>query len=319
MLLSIIIPVYNVEKYLRQCIESVICCPSSDIQVILVDDGSTDSSGEICDEYAFADKRCMVVHKENKGLSDARNEGLSNAVSDYILYMDSDDFLRPDALDHLIDCLKQYKDADIIQFKFTRVWPNGEERYSDSGLCKFYDNEEAYCNYLQGKIFTRTAWDKVYRKSILKEISYPVGYLAEDYGTTYKIISRAQKLLYYNKTLYCYRQRENSIMAQKRIQLFYDEYELGKQYYFFNMAKYPQYKMLIHSEHINLLLKMYFRISRHPEKDKNTADVLREIEYRLIEFKNSSCRLRTKTMLTLYFYCLKLFMLLMKIKFYDSI
>jgi len=318
MLLSVIVPIYNVSGYLEQCLESIICSRRNDIEIILIDDGSTDSSGSICDQYVSIDNRCKVIHKKNGGLSDARNLGLAYATSEYVLFIDSDDYLMPQTIDILLTCLEKNTDVDVIQFRYIKVWDNCIERYSDSGMFIFYDNEQAYRNHIQGKKITRTVWDKIYKRVLFEGILYPSGYLAEDYGTTYKILNRAQKILFYDKVLYCYRQRENSIMSNNKIQLFLDEYDLGIEFYKYNLERYPNCSMLANSEHINLLLKTNYRILIHPDGGKEKARrVFEKADAELKEMKHTPCQLRTRIVQHIYFTYRPLFVLIMRIKFRD--
>lgn len=318
MLLSIILPVYNVSDYLGQCLDSILCSQRKDIEVILIDDGSLDTSGIICDQYAAIDKRCMVVHKKNGGLSDARNVGLTYATSEYVFFIDSDDYLMPHALDILLACIEENPNVDIIQFRYTKVWDNYIEKYSSSESCELYNNEEAYEGYIQGINFTRTVWDKIYKRNLFKGILYPVGYLAEDYGTTYKIFGQAKSILLYDRVLYCYRQRQNSTMSQNKIKLVLDEYELGKEFYSNNLEKYPQFAMLANSEHINLLLKTNYRILIHPDgKGEDAKKVFRKAEQALKKMKHVPCQMRSRIVQNIYFSCRPLFILLMKMKFHN--
>lgn len=173
-MVSIIIPIYNVEKYLRECVDSVTGQTYRNLQIILVDDGSTDSCGQICDAYSSKDARIVVVHKDNGGLSDARNAGLSLAGGEFILYLDSDDYLDLNAVEILIASQKN-TGADIVLGNFYYTYPDYEEtaaawQRADMTL----DNKKAMEALVDGRIET-FAWGKLIRREIALTHLFPKG------------------------------------------------------------------------------------------------------------------------------------------------
>ncbi|WP_426351361.1 glycosyltransferase family 2 protein [Alloiococcus sp. CFN-8] len=212
-LISIIVPIYNVEQYLKRCIDSILVQTYTNFELILVDDGSPDSSGNICDEYARKDPRVLVIHKSNGGLSDARNAGLRIAKGDYIAFVDSDDWVAPTFLEYLLNALKK-SDSDICECDVIRTT-------GSSFVPKNIQHEE-YENYtpvgalkllIQDRVFHQYVWNKLYTKSCLQGIYFEIGKTNEDEFWTYKVFGRARKITKIFDVLYLYFQRENSIMS----------------------------------------------------------------------------------------------------------
>lgn len=207
---SVIIPIYNVEKYLRTCVDSVIGQTYRDLQIILVDDGSTDSCGGICDEYTGKDTRIQVVHKENGGLSDARNAGLPLAEGDFVLYLDSDDYLAPAAIETLVKMQTQ-SDADIVLGNFLYTFPDHEypaEAWHQTDMV--LDNKQAMEALIDGRIET-FAWGKLLRREIACKHPFPKGKVFEDHFWTHFVFADAQTVALLAQPLVHYRQRDNSI------------------------------------------------------------------------------------------------------------
>lgn len=207
---SVIIPIYNVEKYLKACVDSVIGQTYQNLQIILVDDGSTDSCSLICDEYAGNNPRIQVIHKENGGLSDARNAGLTVAAGEFVLYLDSDDYLVPTAIEALVE-MQSKTNADIVLGNFFYTFPDYEYpaaawHQSDMVL----DNGQAMEVLVDGRIET-FAWGKLIRKEIAVKHPFPKGKVFEDHFWTHYIFADAQKVALVAQPLVHYRQRDNSI------------------------------------------------------------------------------------------------------------
>lgn len=213
-LISIIVPVYNVEDYLERCIVSIQQQTYSELEIILVDDGSTDSSGKICDEYKNKDSRIRVFHKKNGGLSDARNLGIEVAKGDFFAFIDSDDWIDIDMLEVLYKAVQKY-DADIAECSFRCIYKDHvEEETANTGTYIEGDNIFALQCEMRWKYFKPIACNKLYRRYIFKDVCYPVGRLHEDEFTTHKAFYNASKLVYVDLSKYNYdRTREESITA----------------------------------------------------------------------------------------------------------
>lgn len=214
-LISVVVPIYKVEKYLAKCIESIMGQSYRNIELILVDDGSPDSCPQICDEYKSKDSRIRVIHKQNGGLSDARNEGLKIATGEWITFIDSDDYVGKDFLKILYEIAKQSK-ADISICDYSAViCDNGQEKRNTSKI-EFSNIEclqQLYCPQIHGMEFV--AWGKLYCMELFTvfQIQYPVGKIHEDTFTTYKLIYAARKIVFSDYVGYFYRTRKDSIMT----------------------------------------------------------------------------------------------------------
>lgn len=229
-LISIIIPVYKVEKYLEKCIQSVINQTYKNIQIILVDDGSPDNCGKICDEYAKKDHRIEVIHKSNGGLSDARNKGLEIAKGEYIGFVDSDDYIESDMYEVLYNLLKQYNvDVSICNF-YTVSQEKIAIKNADNGI-KEYNRIEILKEILLDNNIQSYAWNKLYNKDLFDEIKYPVGKKYEDIGTTFYLLEKCNKVVVTGKPEYYYINRQDSIVNNVTESTITDYIELIMQRY----------------------------------------------------------------------------------------
>ena len=211
-MISIIVPVYNVEPYLDQCVRSIIEQTYTDLEIILVDDGSPDNCPAMCDAWAEKDRRIKVVHKQNGGLSDARNAGMDIASGEYIGFVDSDDWLEPDILESALKQLVQ-ANADIIAFG--AIWEYSEKHeiphpLEDNIYC---GSEQILRAYFSECMTLTIVVNKLYRKNILDEVRFLKGKLHEDEFFTYRVLAKANTVVVCKKIGYHYRQRENSIMG----------------------------------------------------------------------------------------------------------
>ena len=211
--ISVIIPVYNVEKYLSECIESVINQTYKNLEIILVNDGSTDSCPQICDAYASRDKRIKVIHKKNEGSAEARNTGMKLVTGDFIGFVDSDDLLSKDFYKTLMYLLEK-NNADIVECGFYEFKNINEicnrQTHKDSSL-KIFDTEAAMKAIMEGPLSV-VIWNKLYKKALLQEISFPTGKYIDDVFWTYKVFGNARKIVKIKDKLYFYRQQTGSIM-----------------------------------------------------------------------------------------------------------
>lgn len=210
--ISVIVPVYKVEKYLSRCIDSIIAQTYREFEVILVDDGSPDNCGAICDTYAEKYPYIKVIHQKNQGLSAARNNAVPLSTGEYISFVDSDDFVTPDYLDYLIRLMNKYR-ADIsvggyiYQYDNREIIPPKPETKSF-----YYPKEEALSRMNYGKGFSVFAWGKLYKRQLVEAYPYPTGKLYEDLATTYKIVGASNGVAFGNKKIYYWNQRADSIM-----------------------------------------------------------------------------------------------------------
>ena len=207
---SVIVPVYNVEKYLRECVDSILSQTYTCFELILVDDGSTDNSGAICDDYAKENRRIKVIHKENGGLSDARNVGIEAANGSYYTFIDSDDCISDNYLELMMECaIKQ--GVEVVQGINTSdrkmlcaVKKEGYKRYGSA--------KEVMRDYLLFRDVVGYACNKLYAKRLFEKLRYPVGKIQEDAWTTYKALYEAQGVAVIGVYTYYYRINNASIM-----------------------------------------------------------------------------------------------------------
>lgn len=211
-LVSIIVPIYKVEKYLRQCIESIIEQTHQNIEILLIDDGSPDSSLQICEEYAKKDNRIKVFSKPNGGLSDARNYGLERAKGKYIAFIDSDDYVHKDYIQELLKKCIETK-SDIAMCGIKRVDDNGQELEEIEITNKHIQTGREMILEINDYSTTNVvAWNKLYKRHLFNNIEYPKGKLHEDEFTTHKLLYNANQIAITKEKLYFYRYNANSIM-----------------------------------------------------------------------------------------------------------
>ena len=210
-LISIIVPIYNVEKYLRRCIDSIINQTYKNLEVILIDDGSPDNCGKICDEYAQSDPRIKVIHKANGGLSDARNTGIDAACGQYIFFLDSDDWIDCKCIEKLNNLIKT-RDADIAMCDFLPVFSEKIEQINTDYDIYEYTNLEALSEYI-GKNYVQMviSWGKLFNKNLFADVRFPKGKYHEDEFTTHQLIYKSKKIVFTTEKLYFYLKRSDSI------------------------------------------------------------------------------------------------------------
>lgn len=221
MFFSVIVPVYNVEKYLAQCLDSILSQSFKDYELIVVDDGSKDNSGKICDEYAEKDSRVKVIHKINGGLSDARNAGTKAAQGEYIVYIDSDDYVLSDSfLKTLYDNLNG---ADILLYKHQKFFDGNSDmlpcNYSYSNITVDDKYVEKLKKLVEGDAFYGMAWIKTFKRSLAVDnnIMFEKGLLGEDMEWNYHLITNANSLSVVDEPFIAYRQRANSITTSIKL------------------------------------------------------------------------------------------------------
>lgn len=206
--ISVVVPVYNVADYLKNCIDSIINQTFEDIEIILVDDGSTDSSGLICDEYKNKDKRIIVIHKENGGLSDARNVGINKAQGEFITFIDSDDSIREDMLENLYyGCLEGDSDMSICGYQKVDEYGNEIEEplKENKGV---YTSEQFFKKF---PLEYSQACSKLYKTKLFNEIKFPFGKIHEDEFVFHKLVNECKKITMLDEKMYYYLQRQGSI------------------------------------------------------------------------------------------------------------
>lgn len=215
-LVSIIVPVYNVRKYLEQCLNSIVNQTYSNLEAILVDDGSTDGSSAICDKYEAKDKRFKSYHKINGGLSDARNYGIERAKGKYISFIDSDDYVSQYYIETLIQIIQQKK-CSLVMGNYLKTTVNYKKQNKKSDLNKVtvYSRREAMVALLYHRKLSMYSCGKIYERSLFNDIRFPVGRLFEDIPTTWQIVKKVDYVGYIDEIIYIYRQRTTSIVGSQ--------------------------------------------------------------------------------------------------------
>lgn len=211
-LISIIVPIYKVEQFLPRCIDSVLNQEYKNFELILVDDGSPDQCGVICDIYAEKDSRIKVIHKQNGGLSDARNVGLEIARGDYISFVDSDDWVASDYLSVMMEVLKK-TESDICECEVLKTTGLVNTCVDNQEHVQIYSTESALEQLICDGELHQYVWNKLYKRSCMKGISFPVGKTNEDEFWTYRVFGNACKIAKVDRVLYYYFQRKGSIMG----------------------------------------------------------------------------------------------------------
>ena len=211
---SVIVPVYLVYDYIDRCIESIVGQKYTNLEIILVDDGSSDGCANKCDEWAKKDDRIMVIHKSNGGLSDARNYGMRIICGDYVSFIDSDDYVTDDFFEILLHTALEH-DSDIVECSYVECFENGnyEEYHDDLAVVDHYA-AEGLSALIDETTFYQHVWDKLYKREVVQDKYFEVGKQHEDVFWTYQIFGQANRITKINRTMYFYLQRKSSIIGQ---------------------------------------------------------------------------------------------------------
>lgn len=312
LLISIVVPVYKVELYLARCVVSLLNQTYQNIEIILVDDGSPDRCGEICDEYANKDSRIVVLHKNNGGLSDARNKGLDIATGDYVMFVDSDDWIEKDTCETVASIVGSL-DVDIVSFGIQLVDDNKIIEIQKIEAAKIITSKQAvfamiYKQKQQGLL--NYVCNKAFRKELFCDIRFPVGLLFEDQDVTYKLMHKAKAIYVCDKVFYNYYQRDGSIMSgfyapkalHDRIEIWIKRYDFMCEYY----PEYANYQLaqVLGDIFIALIkLKGSTEYREFRNRIKAFADNHKSVEGRLTKYNNK---------VKLHYFCNPLFELYVK-------
>lgn len=309
-LVSVIVPIYNVEQYLERCIKSIQNQTYRNLEIILVDDGSPDNCGEICDRYATEDERIKVVHKVNGGLSDARNAGLDIAKGDYFFLVDSDDWIHKQTIEIMMQMIEKNNcDLAICGYQYAY---EGKE-YSDKALdlktildqytnVNRYRAQEIYFTNPDKRLEYTVAWNKIYRKDLFKNIRYPKGKVHEDEFTTFKLLHEAKKIGIIEEPLYYYFVRNDSIMGEFKASRFdaFDGYLEKMRFYMkWNQSELAT-KSLLHAMHMLCQYNAW-----NNEKKRELKELVKKYHKEIIEtVKNNKIPVSGKSRVELVIFCL---------------
>ena len=284
--ITIIVPIYNVEKYLSECIESILNQTYRCLEVILIDDGSTDQSGKICDNYAEQDSRVKVIHQKNGGAANAKNAGLRAATGKYLAFLDGDDFLESDAYLYMIKELEKYQ-ADVVQCCLRYIYLHRKEDKIGNKEIAIFDTK----SYLEKYTWDWTCGlmtDKLYKRELFEGICFEEGHKIDDEFFTYQGIMRAKKVVYCPKVVYNYRQRKSSVMytenSQQRIVL--DKLDYLDKRRRKVISVFPELAQTFNEHYLNMLLIL----SKDPY---STGQSIKEIKQLLNEYfhERNNCRI----------------------------
>jgi len=276
---SVIVPVYNIEDYIEECICSILEQSYHNIELILVDDGATDSSGEICEEFAKKDNRIKVIHQKNGGLACAVNTGLRNVTGDWIVFVDGDDCISPTTIQYAMGLQQRYAaDLVIYDFSFNKQMEDTEEflMHTDNigALKNLYIKNNDYEN---SRLVTTVRWTKLYRKNVLDGIVFPEGRIHED-EIVHEILYRCNSVVYTNRKCYFYRQRESSIVHENMSVKVLDKLQSFKERVeFFKKIENKELVELAVNKFVLLFVQMFCR-SNQLKDDKEKKLFLERLE-----------------------------------------
>jgi len=257
-----------VEPYLRKCLDSIVNQTYNNLQIILVDDGSPDNCGKICDEYAAQDSRIEVIHQKNGGLSAARNMGLSVANGYYIGFVDSDDWIEPDMYEYMLENMLKYK-ADIAVCGRTEWYKNYSAVYACADV-KVLATGQALELLLRDNEVQNCVWDKLWRRELFDDIVFPVGCNFEDIAVAYRLFIKAKRVVCLTEAKYNYLQRSGSIWSDTSLGNRISFYRAAKNRYTEMIAQWPQFEFLLTEQCVVAAVSIwtvYYVNSRKQRKD----------------------------------------------------
>lgn len=294
-LITVIVPVYNVEQYLDKCVDSILSQTYSNIEVVLVDDGSTDDSGKMCDEYKKKDNRIVVIHQTNQGLSGARNSGIDIAKGVYITFIDSDDYVSKKYIEFLYTmiCDNSADIASCKEKKFYEVSDIVEEDVVKSSV-QIYKKEQALENMLYRRNVDSYAVGKLYKKVLFQEIRFPVGVLFEDTKTIYKVYDLIDKIAVSSEGLYYYLQRRGSIVNSSFDKKKMEQVWASEEIVEFVSRKYPQLLLAAVSKYFISAIDVYRKIPNNVEYKKEK----KELEYIIRKYRKDVLKDKNNKLLT---------------------
>lgn len=285
-LITIVVPVYKVEKYLEKCINSILSQTYSNLEIILVDDGSPDNCGKMCDTYAKKDNRIKVIHKENGGLSDARNAGIEIAKGKYITFIDSDDYIEEDYIEFLYNLIKE-NNVKVSICSHTVIYDTGRIIEKATNEHSILEAKTTIERILYDEGIDISAWAKMYETQLFADTKYPKGRLFEDSATTCKILSKCDKIAIGSVSKYNYIIRSESItnedFSTKKMDLIISTEEIGN----FILEKYPDLQKAVQRRvmyaYLSTLSQLANSNKKYPEQEtlmkyinKNRKEVLKD-------------------------------------------
>jgi len=288
-MISVIIPVYNVEAFLPACLDSILCQTCADLEIIIVDDGSTDASASICDAYAARDARIRVIHQPNQGLSAARNAGVEAASGEYISFVDSDDFILPDLLEYQLELARRH-DADYVQCGYMRCGES--DTIHQTAPAGGADNIRVFeeprskmeaCIHLDGLYIS--AWGKLFSRELIRDIPFHVGKVYEDTSFTLQAVHAAKRIVASSHVGYVYRTRCGSITQTPSVTRNRDFLDAAIFIVSFCEKHHPS---LLHSSHGHLISacnRITLNMVKYGQRDRELEQYLKQLYRRYFSLK----------------------------------
>lgn len=277
-LISVIVPVYNFENCLQKCVDSILNQSYTNLEVILVNDGSKDQSGKVCDYYAQVDSRVKVIHKKNGGASDARNKGLDAATGEYIGFVDGDDWIEKDFFRTLYELIQTHE-ADLSMISYNEVQESGVRAHADSDNVFVMERTDAVKQLLFDKRIQNYVWNKLYRKELFEQIRFPAGIIYDDINAMYEIFRSAHRIVYAEQPLYNYLIRSNSIVNSGSHQKRVDELDSVIKRYEDVKRDFPE----LEKENAYALVMWMIRVYTYTVKENDPDDAFIREQYTLFQ------------------------------------
>ena len=287
--ISVVVPIYKVESYLKECMDSILAQSYKNLEIIFVDDGSPDNCPQLCDQYAAYDNRVKVIHKVNGGLSDARNAGIGCATGDYITFVDSDDFIKKNMIEYLFNKLHEY-DADIAFCQRVNVDESGAilsdgKTFKDSVV---RGQQECMHQFLTNPNMDTVAWGQLYKITLFNDVRYPVGKYHEDVYTTYKLVAKSSCIVTCSEGMYCYRLRPESITSTSFKLKHLDIIEANKERSEFMKEHFPMLTTFANAGIVYATNQCALRLAKHKGpliENRTKKDIGEELQqyYRMYE------------------------------------
>lgn len=303
-LVSVIVPIYNVEKYLRICLDTIVNQTYKNLEIILIVDGATDLSGLICQEYQKKDSRVIVIVQENAGLSAARNTGMSYSHGEFIGFVDSDDFIYLDMYEKLVRVMQQ-TNADIVECQAETVYQDKmyvqQDASFDISELSGYDALEKLMRHVKSEFPRYAVWNKLFRREILYNLNFPVGEIHEDYFFDAVAFLRAKKYVLLNQQLYCHRIRSHSITTTPFNPHDYDKLKHIEQRTVYLLENgWEQLAQYSNTEYYETLLLYYYKA--YKAKQMTECDKIKnEIKKSRIKIQNSMLSFKRKCEFKLFY------------------
>lgn len=306
-LISIIIPAYNVEKYIRRCLDSVINQTYSNLQIIVIDDGSRDRTASIIDEYAERDQRIIAIHKPNGGVSSARTAGLEKAGGDYIGFVDSDDYIEKEMYEHLIGNALKY-DADISHCGYMMLYPDGRKRaFYDTKKLVIQDHKKGLCDLMRGDYIEPGIWNKLYRRSIVlqyknEEIWDESIRYNEDLLMNYLFFKHSKKSVYEDIAYYNYiLRKESATKSNNKSKQLKDVYLVLKAIKK-DSASDPELYSIVYERYLRVLINLANKSENNEDSSMAKAVLKREIKENKLMTECHSLKLKLMSFGTAYMF-----------------